>query len=110
MNRRTFLRGIGLGGIVTVGLPPLEAMFDGNGAALKSTKKAVEPRFVFWFNGNGIPEKYWIPKETGEAFEFTPCLNPLAPFRKDIHVITGLDSAAARLPGTQRLDFSPDPL
>src|SRR5438445_12211021 len=36
--------------------------------------------------------------ETGPDFEFTPCLNPLAPFRKDIHIITGLASPAERLP------------
>ena len=59
----------------------------------------MEPRFVFWFNGNGIPEKYWIPQETGEDYAFTPCLQPLAAFRNDIHIITGLDSPAARLPG-----------
>ena len=29
----------------------------------------------------------------------TPCLAPLAPFRNDIHVLTGLDNPAARLPG-----------
>ena len=54
---------------------------------------------MLWFNGNGIPEKYWIPAGTGPEFAFTPCLSPLAPYRKDIHVITGLDSPAARLPG-----------
>ncbi|MFN7920492.1 MAG: DUF1552 domain-containing protein [Bryobacteraceae bacterium] len=95
LSRRTILRGLG----AAVALPPLEAMFNPNGTAYAATGKPVEPRFVFWFNGNGIPEKYWIPRETGENFEFTPCLNPLAPFRSDIHVITGLDSAAARLPG-----------
>jgi hypothetical protein len=95
VSRRTLLRGLG----ATVALPPLQAMFNGNGTAYAATTKAVEPRLVFWFNGNGIPEKYWIPRQTGEEFEFTPCLNPLAPYRNDIHVITGLDSAAARLPG-----------
>ena len=54
---------------------------------------------MLWFNGNGISEKYWIPRETGENFTFTPCLAPLAPFRDDIHVVTGLDNPAARLPG-----------
>ena len=29
----------------------------------------------------------------------TPCLSPLAPFRNDIHVITGLDNFAAGMPG-----------
>ena len=37
--------------------------------------------------------------ETGPDFTMTPCLSPLAPFRKDIHVITGFDNPAARLPG-----------
>ena len=98
LSRRKLLRGVGLGGsLIRVGLPPLAAMFNSNGTAYGKT--APDSRFVFWFNGNGIPEKYWIPQETGENFEFTPCLNPLAPFRKDIHVITGLDSPAARLPG-----------
>jgi hypothetical protein len=100
LSRRTLLRGIGLGGVaVRLGLPPLEAMFNSNGAAYAATSKSVEPRFVFWFNGNGVPEKYWIPQETGSGFEIPPCLAPLTPFRNDIHVISGLDSPAARLPG-----------
>jgi hypothetical protein len=59
----------------------------------------IESRFVLWFNGNGIPERYWIPAETGPEYEMTPCLAPLAPFRNDIHVITGVDNYAAGLPG-----------
>jgi hypothetical protein len=108
LSRRTFLRGVGLSGaLIRVGLPALEGMFNPGGTAYAATGTAsghvgstgIEKRFVFWFNGNGIPEKYWIPRETGPDFEFTPCLNPLAPFRKDIHIVTGLDSPAARLPG-----------
>ena len=29
----------------------------------------------------------------------TPCLPPLAPFRNDIHVLSGVDNPAARSPG-----------
>src|SRR5262252_3222987 len=94
LSRRTFLRGLGLSGAVTrIGLPALDAMFDSNGTAYAEACpngcREIPTRFVFWFNGNGIPEKYWIPEETGTEFQFTPCLNPLAAFRKDIHVITG---------------------
>src|SRR6266581_8176006 len=103
LSRRTFLRGGLAGSIVRIGLPPLAAMFNGNGtayaAAGKAGSRALESRFVLWFNGNGIPEKYWIPRETGAQFEFTPCLAPLTPYRQDIHIVTGLDSPAARLPG-----------
>jgi len=104
LPRRTFLKGIGMGGaVVRIGLPSLAAMYNSSGTAYAATadgaSREIEKRFVFWFNGNGIPEKYWIPRETGEGFEFTPCLAPLERFRKDIHVVTGLDSPAARLPG-----------
>jgi len=102
LPRRTFLKGVGVGGAVRIGLPALSAMFNESGTAYAATSentKEIETRFVFWFNGNGIPEKYWIPRETGSDFEFTPCLAPLERFRNDIHVVTGLDSPAARLPG-----------
>ena len=50
---------------------------------------------MLWFNGNGIPERYWIPPKTAPTIDMTPCLAPLAPFRNDIHVLSGLDNAAA---------------
>ncbi len=90
LSRRTFLG--------SIGLPPLAAMFNSTGTAY-AAGTPVETRFVLWFNGNGIPEKYWIPAETGASYEITPCLAPLAPFRNDFHVISGLDNPAARLPG-----------
>jgi hypothetical protein len=105
LSRRMFLRGVTVSGAaVRLGLAPLEAMFHPNGAALAApagrvTGRQIESRFVIWFNGNGILERYWIPRRTGPDFEWTPCLAPLAPFRNDIHIITGLDNAAARLPG-----------
>ena len=103
LSRRSFLRGIGLtGAAVRIGLPALDAMFNVSGSAYAAGRLAgrkIESRFVFWFNGNGIAEKYWIPQETGPSFAFTPCLQPLAALRDDIHIISGLDSPAARLPG-----------
>jgi Protein of unknown function (DUF1552) len=110
LSRRKLLTGAAKGAAVVIGLPPLDAMFNGNGTLYAAPLPAagsrlpgagVEPetRFVLWFNGNGIPERYWIPKETGVNYEMTPCLAPLARFRHDIHVITGLDNPAARLPG-----------
>ena len=102
LSRRTFLRGTGAAGAaVRIGLPPLDAMFNSHGTAYAASKEAVAipSRFVLWFNGNGIPERYWIPAETGPSYDLTPCLAPLAPFRNDVHIITGLDNPASRLPG-----------
>ena len=103
LSRRTFLKGFTLtGASVTVGLPPLISMFNAHGTAYAAgaseRERAIETRFVLWFNGNGIPERYWIPA-TGADYRMTPCLAPLAPFRADIHVISGLDNAAAAMPG-----------
>ena len=104
IDRRRFLQGVGLSGAaIRVGLPAFGAMFNTNGtayAAETSTGTApIETRFVTWFNGNGIIEKYWIPRDTGEAYEITPCLKPLARFRNDFHVISGVDNPGARVPG-----------
>jgi hypothetical protein len=86
---------------IRIGLPALDAMFNVSGTAYAATDAPteIEKRFVLWFNGNGISEKYWIPAETGADYSLTPCLSPLASLRDDVHVITGLDSPAARLPG-----------
>lgn len=85
---------------VRLGLPGLECMFNTSGTAYAagSATNPIDSRFVFWFNGNGIPEKYWIPQETGADYQITPCLQPLAPLKKDISILTGMDSPAARLP------------
>ncbi len=98
VSRRSFLTGVSLGGMaVRIGLPPLVAMFNSSGTAYAagSTTAGVTPiesRFVLWFNGNGIVENYWVPREVGADYNMTPCLRPLEPFRKDIHILTGLDN------------------
>ena len=97
--RRKFLQGLAFAKAVQLALPPLESMFNSAGTAYAFEPGPVETRFIFWFNGNGITEKYWIPRETGADFTLTPCLAPLASLRGDIHIITGLDNAAAQLPG-----------
>ena len=103
-SRRTFLKGAGLSGAtISIGLPALDAFFNPNGTAYAAAgdlaAEPIESRFVLWFNGNGIIEKYWIPRQDGESYEITPCLQPLARFRQDIHVLSGVDNSAARSPG-----------
>lgn len=102
LSRRTLLKGLTLAQApIAVGLPPLVSMFNSTGTAYAAgkTEAPIESRFVYWFNGNGIPERYWIPTETGADFKLSPCLKPLAPFRDDIHVLSGLDNASAAMPG-----------
>lgn len=100
ISRRSLLKGLTASGApIVVGLPPLVSMFNSVGTAYAApenqAKREIESRFVLWFNGNGIPERYWIPSEEGTGYRMTPCLSPLAPFRKNIHVLSGVDNAAA---------------
>src|SRR5271156_3859234 len=106
-SRRALLKGLTAAGArIVIGLPPLVSMFNSTGTAYAAKPQAasanaplvdkpIESRFVLWFNGNGIPERYWIPGEEGSNYELTPCLAPLAAWRKDVHVLSGVDNAAA---------------
>src|SRR6266852_3953947 len=82
LSRRRLLKGVA----TAIALPPLEAMFNLNGTLyagdVKRDVAAAKPqtRFLLWFNGNGITERYWMPTTTGADYEITPCLAPLAPF------------------------------
>src|SRR5882762_6163131 len=99
VSRRSFLKGVGLGGMaVRIGLPPLAAMFNSSGTAYaaKTRTAPIESRFVLWFNGNGIVANYWVPRELGSDYNITPCLKPLELFKKDIHILTGLDNPNGR--------------
>src|ERR1700690_2508820 len=106
LSRRRLLRGfsVATGALIRVGLPPLEAMFNPNGSAYAAESELpsghkIESRLLFWFNGNGIPERYWIPASTGPDYELTPCLVPLHSLRDHVHVISGLDNPAAKAAG-----------
>ncbi len=104
IDRRTFLAGMGLGGsIVRIGLPPLACMFNAAGTAYASRsdslQAAPETRFVLWFNGNGVPERYWIPRDEGREYTLTPCLSPLARLRNDVQVLSGLDNPNGQTSG-----------
>src|SRR5579863_1074437 len=100
LSRRLLLKGLAAAtqSRVWIGLPPLAAMLNNNGTAY-AAQQEIPTRFVLWFNGNGITEKYWIPPDTGPDYVLSPCLAPLAPLKQHFHVITGLDNPAARLPG-----------
>jgi len=100
LSRRVFLKGLTAAHApIVVGVPPLISMFNSTGTAYaagtKVTSKgngAIGKRYVLWFNGNGIPERYWIPTKQGADYEITPCLSPIARLRDDVLVLSGLDN------------------
>jgi hypothetical protein len=100
LSRRIFLKGLTAAHIpVIVGVPPLISMFNSTGTAYAADAAphtrdagAIDKRFVIWFNGNGIPERYWIPSTTGSDYDITPCLAPVGRLKDDILVLSGLDN------------------
>src|SRR5438093_8669456 len=84
LARRTLLRGLG----ATVALPFLDAMLP----PLRAAAKPVH-RFQAFYVPNGMAMEYWSPKGEGSAFELSPILEPLAPFRNQMLVLSGLHAS-----------------
>src|SRR5215467_1306656 len=83
LPRRTVLKGMG----AAVALPFLEAMLPAT--TLRPAPKPVR-RFQAFYTPNGMAMEYWSPKTEGANFELTPILQPLAPYRDQMLVLSGL--------------------
>jgi hypothetical protein len=92
ISRRTILRGVG----TALALPWLEAMlpvrsvFGGEPAA----KPPVRMAFIYVPNGMHMPD--WTPEQEGADFELKPIMQPLAPVREYLTVLSGLTLDGAR--------------
>ena len=85
LPRRTVLRGLG----AAVALPFLDAMLPAASLRARAAGSPVH-RFQTFYVPNGMAMEYWTPKGVGNAFELSPILEPLAPFRNQMMVISGL--------------------
>jgi uncharacterized protein DUF1552 len=95
LSRRTVLRGLG----ASLALPLLDSMVPAL-SALKATAAAPTRRLGIVYVPNGIFMNRWTPAAEGTAFEVTPTLEPLAPFRNRMVIVTGLSNKQGdALPG-----------
>src|SRR2546428_12768486 len=85
LPRRTVLKGMG----TAMALPFLEAMLP---AGLAAPKQPVR-RFLAFYKPNGMAMEHWTPKAEGTAFELSPILEPLAPYRNQTLVLSGLKTS-----------------
>jgi hypothetical protein len=83
LPRRTVLRGLG----ATVALPFLDAMLP----PLRAAAKPVH-RFQTFYVPNGMAMEYWSPKGEGASFELSPILEPLAAYRSQMLVLSGIQA------------------
>jgi hypothetical protein len=79
LPRRSVLRGAG----ATIALPFLDAMWG-------QTPPTPVRRFQTFYVPNGMAMEYWSPKGEGRAFELSPILQPLAPYRDEMLVLSGI--------------------
>src|SRR5688572_22918185 len=81
LPRRTFLRGMG----VSIALPFFDAMTPAL-TALAKTAASPKRRLGFVYVPNGMIMEQWTPPTVSDAFELTPLLKPLEPFRNGLTV------------------------
>src|SRR5262245_43023460 len=92
ISRRTVLRGLG----TTVALPLLDAMVPRTVWGSVTPQLVAPRRMAFLYVPNGIYMQEWTPKAEGADFELPTLLEPLAPFKDDLLVLTGLTADKAR--------------
>jgi hypothetical protein len=92
ISRRTVLRGLG----TAVALPWLEAMTPTSGAA---SALASPRRMAFFYVPNGVHMPDWTPAGSVPGFDLPEILRPLAPFRDDLLVLSGLTQDGGRAHG-----------
>ncbi|MCW5560240.1 MAG: DUF1552 domain-containing protein, partial [Verrucomicrobiae bacterium] len=91
ISRRTLLKGLG----VSMALPWLEAMSPLRALAGSTAAGSVPRRFAALYMANGALMDAWRPKGSGRDFTLSPTLEPLAPFRDEVLVLSQLWHRAA---------------
>ncbi len=84
LPRRTVLKGIG----TTMALPFLDAMLPPLRAAAKPAH-----RFQAFYVPNGMAMEYWTPKGEGTALELNSIMEPLAAYRDQMLVFSGIKAS-----------------
>jgi hypothetical protein len=87
-TRRSVLRGMFRGAVVTVGLPPLLATTTRGARA--ACDDGFPKRFGLFFWGNGNRPDQWTPAGEGADWALSESLAPLASVKEKISVVSGL--------------------
>src|SRR6058998_2020739 len=85
ISRREALRGMG----AMLALPLLDAMVPALSAQTKTAARPIN-RFGVMYVPNGMIMNKWTPLLDGAAFELTPTLSSLAPYRDQLLVLSNL--------------------
>src|SRR5690242_19329936 len=97
LSRRTMLKGLGC----AIALPWLESMgkltaWGATAPAPVNVVKGAPRRMAFVYVPNGKDMANWTPASEGALGELPSILSPLARFKNDFSIITGLAADGAR--------------
>ncbi len=102
LSRRTVLRGLLGGSVLSLHLPLLDAMLDDNGVRL-ANGAAIPKRFGVFYWGGGIVHDTWVPAQTGANFDLPDSLQPF----DDPDTQTELRDYLSLVTGTSHASTSP---
>jgi len=83
-SRRAFLRGATGAALA---LPFMEALAP---RIARGAEPGIQRRLLYWYTPNGHNMDDWYPANTGPGYTLSPILEPLAPYRSDLTVVSGL--------------------
>ncbi len=94
ISRRTILKGVG----ASIALPLLDAMNPAATAWAATPAGSAPKRFAFIGFPHGAIMDRWSPAQTGRDYQMSTILEPLAPFREYLTVVSGLRNKPGETP------------
>ncbi len=94
ISRRAVLKGVG----ASIALPLLDAMSPAGTAWAQTAAGSTPKRLAFVGFPHGAIMNQWSPAQTGSDYEMSPILEPLAPFRQHLTIVSGLRNAPGETP------------
>ncbi|HXH24332.1 MAG TPA: DUF1552 domain-containing protein [Vicinamibacterales bacterium] len=94
ISRRAVLKGVG----ATVALPLLDAMNPAATAWAQTPAGSTPRRLAFVGFPHGAVMDRWSPAQVGADYQMSPILEPLAPFRRHLTIVSGLRNKPAETP------------
>jgi hypothetical protein len=94
LSRRTVLQGVG----AAIALPLLDAMNPAGVAWAQTAAGKAPHRLAFVGFPHGAVMRHFKPEQTGRDYTMTRNLEPLAPYREHMTIVTGLRNRPAESP------------
>jgi hypothetical protein len=94
LSRRTVLQGVG----AAIALPLLDAMNPAGVAWAQTAAGKAPHRLAFVGFPHGAVMRHFKPEQTGRDYTMTRILEPLAPYREHMTIVTGLRNRPAESP------------